>query len=102
MRKIDAEARVNTANRRVGEFLQGLTEGRGAEGVEDGKVTRLTIRLPTEDQPEALLVVKAEGSGGAFVAFVGGLGVCQALLVWGAKDRAGGLRWREDVPWDER
>lgn len=99
MRKVDAEERVNKTNRRVGELLQGLTEGRGASGVVDGRVTRVTIRLPTEDQPEALLVVKASGAEGEFVAFVGGLDVSQALLVWAAKDLKGGLKWRVDVPW---
>lgn len=102
MRKVDAEARVNTRNRRVGEFLQALTEQRGASGVAGGVVTKVTIRLPTEDAPEALLVIKVRSGEEDFVGFVGGLDICQAILVWAAKDQGPGLRWREDVPWGER
>lgn len=99
MRKVDAEARTNTRNRRVGEFLQALTEGRGAEGVAGGVVTRVTIRLPTTEQPGTLIVVKASGVDGDFVSFVGGLDVCQAVLVWAAQDGGPGSKWREDRPW---
>lgn len=102
MRRTEAEERVNRANRRVGEFLQALTSGRGASGVPEGAVTRVTIRMPTLEQPEALLVVKASGESGDVVAFVGGLDLCQAILVWAAKDAGPGLKWREDIPWAER
>ncbi|MCK4626632.1 MAG: hypothetical protein KAV00_15040 [Phycisphaerae bacterium] len=102
MRKADAEARVNAANRRVGEFLQALTQGRGASGILEGRVTRVTVMMPSEDRPEALLVVKATGDLGDRVAFVGGLDVVQAILVWAAKDSSKGLKWREDLPWSER
>lgn len=102
MRQVDAEARLDARNRRVGEFLQVLTEGHGAKGVPEGVIVRVTIRLPTPEEPEALLVVKAQGEGADQVAFVGGLDVCQAFLVWAAKDRGTGLKWREDVPWEQR
>jgi len=102
MRNINAEDRVNRMNRRIGEFIQGLTEGRGAQGVPGGAVVRITARLPTEDSPEALLVVKATSEVGDHVAFVGGLDLTQAFLTWAAKDRGTGLKWREDVPWGER
>lgn len=102
MRDSQAEAQLGKANRRVGEFIKALTEGRGATGVDEGVVTRITIRLPTRDEPEVLLVVKASGTQGDFVGFVGGLDVAQALLVWSAKDQTKGLKWRVDVPWAER
>ena len=99
MRQVDAEAREEQRNRRVGEFVQALTQGRGATGVPGGRVTRITMRLPTEASPETLLVVKAIGDDGDVVAFVGGLDVVQALLTWRARDRKDGLKWREDKPW---
>lgn len=102
MRKVDAEARLDAQNRRVGEFIQALTRGRGASGIIGGEVARITIRLPTVDAPEVLLVVKAEGDEGRRIAFVGGLDIVQAILVWAAKDARGGLKWREDVPWEQR
>lgn len=102
MRRADAEARVDRANRRVGEFIQSLTEGRGAKGVPEGTVTRLTVRLPAVEEPEALLVVRAVGADGAVVAFVGGLDVTQAVLIWAARDAGFGLKWREDLPWPKK
>jgi hypothetical protein len=102
MRQTDAEQRLDARNRRVGEFLQVVTEGRGAKGVPEGVVTAVNIRLPTRDEPEALLIVKAEGPTGKWIAFVGGLDVVQAVLMWATKDRRTGLKWREDVPWDAR
>lgn len=102
MRKLDAEERVNRRNRRTGEFIQALTEGRGAQGLQEGKVTGISVRLPTDESPEAFLVVKATGQDGDKVGFVGGLDLVQAILVWAAKDARGGLKWRKDVPYDQR
>lgn len=102
MRNADAEARENTRNRRVGEFIQAVTDGQGAAGLETGRVSRITMRLPSRDDPEALVVVKASGEGGDFVAFIGGLDLVQALLTWAAKDQGKGLRWRVDIPWGQR
>lgn len=102
MRDVSGEARLEKKHRRCGEFLAALTEGRGAEGVPDGTLTRITIRLPSEDDPETLWVVKATGSTGDKVAFIGGLDLCQALLTWAAKSGGKGLRWRDDIPWEAR
>lgn len=102
MRRVDAEKQLDARNRRIGEFLAAIGQGLGAKGILEGVVTRVTVRFPTESQPEALLVVKVTGSQGDFVGFVGGLDVVQAILVWRAKETAEGLKWREDVPWQQR
>lgn len=102
MRQISVEEALEKKYARVGEFLQALTQGRGAEGILEGFVTGISIRLPSTDEPECLLVVKGAGVGGKYVAFVGGLDVVQAVLIWRAKAGAKGLKWREDVPWEQR
>lgn len=101
-RNADAEARLNAVNRRVGEWLTAVSEGRGCEGVEGGAVTDIRIRLASRENPEVLLIVKAEAAGGRYIGFVGGLDAVQALLTWRAKDAGKGLKWRVDVPWGER
>jgi hypothetical protein len=102
VRNIKAEEVLARKHRRVGEFLERLSYGGGAKGVPGGTVTRITIRLPTDDQPEVFVVVKVAGDEGDFVGFVGALDVVQALLTWMAKDASKGLKWRPDVPWAER
>lgn len=102
MRDAEREARWLKRAQGIGEFLEATGEGRGAKGVEGGRVVRLTIRYPTGDNPEVLLVVKVQGKGGDFVGFVGGLDVGTAVLTWRAKDGGKGLKWREDRPWGER
>lgn len=102
MRDVDLEAEYVRRCARVGEFLTGLGRGMGAQGIEGGVVTRVNIRLPTDDQPDTLLVVKVSGDAGAFIGFVGGLDIGTAVLAWRAKDGAAGLKWRVDVPWAER
>ncbi len=101
-RDTSAEARLATRNRRIGEWLEAVENGRGGQGIEDGVVTRVTIRLPTREDPEALLVVKVTAPDGDHIGFVGGLGVNEALLTWRARDASRGLKWRADVPWKER
>ena len=83
----------------IGEFMESIGKGRGVTGVPQGRVTRVTLRYPTEDRPEALVVVKVSGKDGDVVGFVGGLDVGTALLTWRAKDGAQGLKWRVDRPW---
>lgn len=98
----EVEARERKVNERIGEFLRALERGQGTQGLEDAVITRLTIRFPTEQQPEALLVVKATAGGQEFVGFIGGLDVGQAMLMWRARDGQRGVKWREDVPWGQR
>lgn len=102
MRNTDLEERTNRANRKVGEFVDALNYGRGAQGLASGVVTGFTVKMPREGAPETLVVVKAENEDGKFVAFTGALTLQQAILIWAAKDRGNGLKWREDVPWSER
>lgn len=102
MRKAEAEQRLDARNRRVGEHLDRIDQGGPVTGLDDGVLTRMSIRLPTVDEPETFLVVKASSSTGDYVAFVGGLSIVQVMLMWRAKEQAAGLSWREDVPWAER
>lgn len=102
MRKPGAEERLNKINRRVGELFDRVAQGGPVKGLEEGRLTRLQMRLPTETQPEALLIVKATSAQGDHIAFIGGLDIVQALLTWRAKVMGPGLPWREDIPWGER
>lgn len=99
MRNKDREAEQEKQNGRVGEFIESLRWGQGCRGLEGGIVTGLNIRMPTDANPEALVVVKVEAAGEAYVGFVGALTLHQALLTWRAKDGSGGLKWRVDEPW---
>ncbi|MCK4627327.1 MAG: hypothetical protein KAV00_18590 [Phycisphaerae bacterium] len=83
----------------IGEFIEAVGNGRGTTGLPGGVVTRVTLRYPTEDRPEALVVVKVSAEDGDHVGFVGGLDIGTALLTWRAKDGVKGLKWREDRPW---
>jgi hypothetical protein len=102
VRDVEREAIWDKRVRAVGEFIEAIGGGRGTTGLRGGSVTRITIRCPSREEPEALLVVKATGEDGDVVAFVGGLDVSTALLTWRAKDGSKGLKWRADKPWSER
>lgn len=102
MRSKDAEHRLDTRNRRVGELLDAICNGLEPKGLANGSVTRIKIKAPSRDDPEALVAVQATDGVGKHIAFVGGLDIIQALLTWRAKEAGGGLRWRPDVPWGER
>ena len=102
MRAVDREAEWLKAMQRVGEFLSLCDNAGGIKGPGDATLTGFTARLPTEEKPETLLVLKASGGEGRFVSFVGGLTLTQALLTWRAKVMGGKVRWREDVPYGER
>ena len=88
--------------RRVGEWVEALSEGRGTTGLEGATLAGISVRMPTESQPETLLVIKARIGEDKYVAFCGALELAGALLAWRAKDGGKGLRWRVDVPWGER
>jgi hypothetical protein len=99
MRNVDLEQRWQKRVAAIGQFIESIEEGHGARGIEEGRVTRITIRFPSEEEPEALVVVKASSPNGDAVGFVGGMDVGAAILTWRAKDARGGLKWREDKPW---
>lgn len=102
MRNADMEARWARRLNNAAELLDSLLDGRGAKGIKGGVVTEVRLRLPTPDRVETLLVVKASDGVDGYIAFVGALNPVDALLTWRAKDGAGGLKWREDVPWTQR
>lgn len=95
------EAYVKTL-RTLGAFLTGLDEGQGLTGLTGGKLTGMTIRMGTAQEPGVLVVVRACDPTRKVVGFVGALTLAQAVLMWRAKDAAAGLKWRDDVPWKER
>lgn len=100
MRNGQAEEREARRHRRIGEWVQAVDEGRGVEGLANGSIRWWRIRLPTEAEPMALLVVKAEDEVGEWVAFVGAPSATGALLAWRARDEVAGLRWRVDKAWE--
>lgn len=102
MRDAKKEAALQLRHERIGEFLEAVQEGRGAEGCEGGRVTGIRIRLPTEEDPSALVVVKVATETGSMIGFVGAYRVADAILAWRARCLAGTMKWREDVPWSER
>lgn len=79
--------------------LEALTSGWGCKSLKNGKVSKITILLPSPERGECLLVVKAHSDDGDFVGFVGGLDVVTAMLMWKAKEGGQGLKYREDTPW---
>lgn len=102
MRAVDREAAWQKSVQRLGEFMGSLEE-LVDQGTPPGtRMVGLTVRLSTEGRPETLIVLKASGEGGAWVAFVGALDLAQALHTWRAKVTARSIKWREDVPYVQR
>lgn len=102
MRNAADEHKEGSRARRVGEFLEALEGVLPTAGLEGGRVTSLRIRLPTEAEPSTLLVVKASTEGGDFITFIGGYQVTDVILAWRARCTGGVMKWREDVPWEQR
>lgn len=99
MRRQDDEEQLNRRNRRAGEWLAAIEFGMGVKGLVEGVLRDVRFKLPTEDDPMVLMVVRAWDASGDKVAFVGAGDVCAALLAWRKLDGGKGLRWREDRPW---
>lgn len=102
MRNVKREAAWAKAMQNVGEFLDNLEDWEVPGQPEGTVLTGVSIRLPTADRPEVLIVLKASGEGGRFVGFVGGLDLTQAILVWRARWMAAGMKWRKDRPYGEQ
>lgn len=102
MRDANKEAALERRHRRVGEFLESLGQIGGLGGLQEGALVDFRVRLPTEEEPAALLIVRAAGAEGRVIAFVGAYGVIDVLLAWRARSEVGRMKWREDVPWSER
>lgn len=99
MRAAEREAAWLKQMQRVGEQMASLEERR-TQGVPEGAhLVGFSARLATKERPEALLVLRATGDAGKFVAFIGALTLEQAILVWRAKVQIGGVRWRKDLPY---
>lgn len=83
-------------------MIAAIGGGLGLGGLADGVLTGLSVRMPTEMEPGLLLVVRATTPNGKRIAFIGAYNLGDALLAWGKRSRAGRMKWREDLPWQER
>lgn len=101
MRSVDREQEWAKRLARVGEWVEAIEDGRGAEGLEGAEVQEVRIKLNTREEGDTLIVVKATDGVRDFVAFVGALTASEALLTWRKRSMTTGLRWREDKPWGE-
>lgn len=79
--------------------MMALEHGRGLQGLVGGDLIDVRFKMPQEEDPMVLMVVRATDATGRRVAFVGAGSVCGALLAWRKLDAGAGLRWREDKPW---
>lgn len=101
MRSVDREREWAKRLARVGEWVEALEEGRGAEGLEGAHMQELRIKLNTREEGDTLIIAKATDGVKDYVAFVGALTATEALLTWRKRSMTTGLRWREDQPWQE-
>ncbi len=65
-------------------------------------LTEVRLKLDADEGTSVLMILKATGSEGSLVAFVGGADMVSVILSAAKKIVAGVLRWREDRPWSER
>lgn len=101
-RNAELEQKYYARLSRAGEFLSSLEDGHGLTGLANGVIRDIRIRFGGEDGSDILLIVRAYDDRGKHIAFVGALNVVDCLLTWRKKDDSSGLKWREDVPWEER
>ena len=99
MRNAESEAVLGKRHARIGEFLDALGQGVGVRDLQEGRLISVRIRLPTEEEPSTLLVIRATAQRGGCVAFVGGFSVGDVVLAWRARMAGSGMKWREDKPW---
>lgn len=102
MRNVDREQAYLKRLQAVGQLMEAVDNGRVCEGLEGGTLTGFTVKAPSTERPEVLVVVKARVGSEEYVAFVGALDLVTALLTWAARERTTGLKWRPNVPWEER
>lgn len=71
---------------------------RRIEQMSDAGVTvrGMAVRLPTEEKPDYLITVRADGENAAMVAFSGGLTLAEVLRGTIERMGNGSLKWRED------
>ena len=102
VRDAEREAREARKHRRVGEWLDRLEDAYEPQGLEGGAYTEVRIRLPVGDGGDTLLILKATGPAGKYIAFVGALDPLGAMLAWRSREGGPGMKWRVEVPWGER
>ena len=102
MRNASNEERAARRNRRIGELVEALGPESRPGWMGATEVTSIKIRFPTEAAPTTLLVIQANVEGNRKIGFVGAFSLGDALLALGARMREGSMRWREDVPWEQR
>jgi hypothetical protein len=102
MRDAEREADEARRSRRIGEFIESLEGSKGSASIEGDRLVGFQMRMPTEEEPSALLIVRVASEKGRRIAFVGAFSAADAMLAWRARVKAGKMKWREDVPWAER
>lgn len=102
VRDVDKEAAEARRARRIGEFIDGLGSGAGVRGLANGVLVGVKIRFPTEEDPSTLLSIRALDGDEALIGFVGAYCLGDAVLAWWARIHRGSMKWREDLPWNER
>lgn len=102
MRDAAQEAKEERKCKRVGAFIRALREGAGVRSLPEGVLTSVKVRFPTEEEPSTLLVVRASSGEGPRIAFIGAYDVGDALLAWMKRDEGQRMRWRKDLPWEQR
>lgn len=102
MRDVKRETLEERRRERIGHVVESLAHGHGLGKLTDGHLTGFTVRMPTEEEPGALLVVRATDNDGKHIAFVGGYRVDDLFLAWEKRSQAGRMKWREDKPWQDR
>lgn len=100
MRDIEREAAAEKRTAAVGRFMDQLAQGEGLGGLANGVLVGFCVKMPTEEDPATLLIVKALAPEGKRVAFVGAFRVVDVFLAWRKRSRSGRMKWREDKPWD--
>lgn len=85
----------------------GMAIARVSRHVEGGPgegpvLTDLRFNLEADNRTSVLIVVKARGPAGGLIGFVGGPDLGTAVLSLAKKLSRGALKWREDLPWEER
>lgn len=102
MRDVEREAAAERRSRRIGEFIESLSGDQDLRGLTKGRLVGFQVRMPAEEEPSALLIVRALAEEGRRIAFVGAFSVGDAILAWRAREGGKGMKWREDIPWAER
>lgn len=102
MRNKDEETAEERRYAKIGEFIDAVGAGRGVGALEGARVTGITLRWPTEEEPSTLLVIRATSGTAKWVAFVGAYSAGDAVLAWRKRSLAGRMKWREDLPWERR